>query len=117
MVSMTSGRSDPDQPGVLHGAGEIGVLGQESIAGVDRLGAGLLGRLQDPFGVPIRLGGAAAPSRTATSASRTNGRSASTSECTATVRIPISRAVRMIRRAISPRLATSKVLNIERLSL
>src|SRR5579875_928994 len=45
--------------------------------------------------------------RTASSASRTCGRSASASEYTATVRIPIRRAVRITRRAISPLLATS----------
>ncbi len=42
---------------------------------------------------------------TAASASRTNGRPASTSEWTAIVRTPSRCAVRMIRRAISPRLA------------
>src|SRR5580692_5817580 len=44
---------------------------------------------------------------TASSASRTYGRSASASEYTATVLIPIRRAVLITRRAISPRLATS----------
>src|SRR5260221_14605385 len=51
-------------------------------------------------------------SRTATSASRTCGESASGSEWTATVRRPISLAVRKTRRAISPRLATSRVENV-----
>ncbi len=46
-------------------------------------------------------------SRTATSASRTNGSPASGSECTATVPMPCSRHVAKTRRAISPRLATS----------
>src|SRR5262245_29101825 len=45
--------------------------------------------------------------RTASSASRTYGRSASASEYTATARIPIRRAVLITRLAISPRLATS----------
>src|ERR1700760_3571780 len=45
--------------------------------------------------------------QTAWSASRTNGRCASTVECTATVRTPRRLAVRMMRRAISPRLAIS----------
>src|SRR6516225_9389481 len=44
---------------------------------------------------------------TASSASRTYGRSASASEYTATALIPIWRAVRSTRRAISPRLAIS----------
>src|SRR5438105_7593266 len=43
----------------------------------------------------------------ASSASRTYGRSASASEYTAIARMPIRRAVRITRRAISPRLATS----------
>src|ERR1700722_12540824 len=49
---------------------------------------------------------------TASSASRTYGRSTSASEYTATARIPIRRAVRITRRAISPRLATSTDSNI-----
>src|SRR6266571_319616 len=44
---------------------------------------------------------------TASSASRTYGSSASASEYTATALIPIRRAVRITRLAISPRLATS----------
>ena len=34
-------------PASLAGAGEVGVLGEEAVAGMDRLGAGLLGRLDD----------------------------------------------------------------------
>ena len=33
------GGADPDQPGVDHRLGELGILGQEAIAGMDRLGA------------------------------------------------------------------------------
>src|SRR3954464_892012 len=55
--------------------------------------------------------GGAEPSRTASSASWTNGRSVSASECTAIVRRPIRAAVRSTRRAISPRLATSSDSN------
>ena len=33
-------RADPDQPGVDHGLGELGVLGEEAVAGVHRVGAG-----------------------------------------------------------------------------
>ena len=36
-------RADPDQPGVDDGLGEVGVLGEEAVAGVHRVGAGLLG--------------------------------------------------------------------------
>jgi hypothetical protein len=50
--------------------------------------------------------------RTAASASRTKGNSASASEWTATALIPIRRAVRIMRLAISPRLATSTDSNI-----
>ena len=35
-------RADPDQPGVEHGLGEVGVLGEEAVAGVHRVGAGPL---------------------------------------------------------------------------
>src|SRR5215218_311742 len=48
---------------------------------------------------------------TASSASRTYGRPASTSEWTATARSPMRCTVRITRRAISPRLATSTVSN------
>src|ERR1039458_9299080 len=51
--------------------------------------------------------GDAPPSATASSASRTKGASRSGSENTATVAMPISRAVRWMRRAISPRWAIS----------
>ena len=54
---------------------------------------------------------AAGPMPTASSASRTYGSRASASECTATARRPIRCTVRMMRRAISPRLATSTVSN------
>lgn len=50
--------------------------------------------------------------QTASSAKRTCRLSASAVEKTATVLMPISRQVRMIRRAISPRLAMSILLNI-----
>src|SRR5262249_55110754 len=51
-----------------------------------------------------RLGGG--PMRTASSASATCGASASASEKTATLEMPMARSVRKTRRAISPRLAT-----------
>src|SRR5690606_6992822 len=47
---------------------------------------------------------------TASSAARTKGAVRSASECTATVAMPISLAERMMRRAISPRLAISNFL-------
>ena len=36
--------ADEDEPGRVHGLGEVAVLGQEAVAGVDRVGAGLLAR-------------------------------------------------------------------------
>src|SRR5882762_8905523 len=59
-----------------------------------------------------RAGGG--PIRTASSANRTNGASASASEYSATVAIPIARQVRFTRSAISPRFATS-TLQIDRM--
>src|SRR5262245_32941945 len=55
-----------------------------------------------------RAGGG--PIRTASSANRTNGASASASEYTATVAMPIALHVRITRSAISPRFATSSLL-------
>ena len=43
-------------PGLLAGLGEVGVLGEESVSGVDRLGPGLLGRLEDLLDVQVALG-------------------------------------------------------------
>ena len=37
-------RADPGQPGVDHGLGEVGVLGEEAVAGVDGVGPGLAWR-------------------------------------------------------------------------
>ncbi len=47
---------DPDQAGVDHGLSEVGVLRQEAVAGVDRVGAGLLGGLQQLAEVQVGLG-------------------------------------------------------------
>ena len=51
------GRADERDPGLLAGRGEVGVLGQEPVAGVDRLGAGRLRRLEQPLDVQVALGG------------------------------------------------------------
>ena len=45
--------SDPDQSGVDHGLREAGVLGEEAVAGVDGVGAGLLGDGDDLGDVEI----------------------------------------------------------------
>ncbi len=54
-------RADPGQPGVDDGLGELGVLGQEAVAGVHRVGAGLLGDRDDlgDVEVGVRRGRAA----------------------------------------------------------
>ena len=55
MTSMASaGGPDPDQACVDHSPGEVGILGEEPVAGVDGVGAGLLGCPQD--GVDVEIG-------------------------------------------------------------
>ena len=41
------GRTDPDEAGVLHGPGEVGVLREEAVPGVDRISLGCAGGLDD----------------------------------------------------------------------
>ena len=52
----TGRRTDPGEARVGHRLGELGVLGQESVAGVDGLGAGRLGCRQDLGLVEVALG-------------------------------------------------------------
>ena len=49
--------ADPDEPGLRDRFREIGVLGQEAISGMDRLGLCLPGYFEDPLDVEIRLRG------------------------------------------------------------
>ncbi len=49
-------RADPGQSGIDHRLGEVGVLGQEAITGVDRVGTGLLGGLDDLADVEVGVG-------------------------------------------------------------
>ncbi len=51
------GGADPDQAGVDHGLGEVGVLGEEAVAGVDGVGAGLGGGVQNFVEDEVGLGG------------------------------------------------------------
>jgi hypothetical protein len=95
-------RPDPDEPGADDGVGEACVLRQEPVARMDGVGTGLPGGSNDVVGVEIGAG-----RRTASSAARTCGACSSASTKTATVRRPIARAVRVMRIAISPRLAMS----------
>ena len=55
--------ADPDQSGVEDGLGEVGVLGQEAVAGVDGVGAGLLGSVQQLLEHQVGLGGGLAAQR------------------------------------------------------
>ncbi len=50
------GRSDPGHPARGDRAGEVGVLGEEAVPGVHRLGATALDRVEDGLGVEIALG-------------------------------------------------------------
>ena len=52
-------RADEDDPGLLAGARERGVLGEEAVAGVDRLGARLLRDLEDLVDLQVALAGRA----------------------------------------------------------
>ena len=49
-------RTDPGQPGVDHRLGEVGPLGQESVARVDRVRAGPAGRVDDQITAQVRRG-------------------------------------------------------------
>ncbi len=104
------GRPHEGQAALAAAGGELGPLGQEPVARVDGVGAGALGRVQDGLEVagrsrPRRRRPAARPRRPWP----TNGASRSGSENTATVAMPMDRAVRRTRAAISPRLATSSL--------
>lgn len=44
---------DPDEPGVDHGLGELGVLGEETVTGVHSVSAGPLSDVQEFFDVQV----------------------------------------------------------------
>ena len=52
-----AGRADEDDPGVLAGLRERRVLGEEAVAGVDRLGARALGDVEDLLDAQVVLRG------------------------------------------------------------
>ena len=56
-------RADPGQPGVEHRLGEVGVLRQEPVAGVDGVGTGLRGGREDLADVQVAGGGGVAAER------------------------------------------------------
>ena len=57
------GGPDPDQLGVDDGLGEVGVLAQEAVAGVDAVGAGALRGVEQLVDVQVGLRGGAAAQR------------------------------------------------------
>ena len=56
-VDRVGRRTDEDEPGVHDGAGELGVLGQEPVAGVDGLRARASGGLEDRRGIEVAARG------------------------------------------------------------
>ena len=100
-------RADPDEPGVLDRPREAGVLGEEAVAGMDRLGARALRGLDDALADEVALRGRAGADqerlvrRPARAAPRGRPRSRRRP-----MPMPSSRSVRKIRIAISPRFAT-----------
>ena len=70
-VDRARGRADPGQPGVHDGLGEPGVLGQEAVAGVHGVRAGLRGDVEQLVDDQVGLGGVLPPSAYASSATRT----------------------------------------------
>src|SRR5439155_1656997 len=51
------GRTDPDEAGRLDGPCEGGILGEEPVAGMDRLGIGACGDVENPLGGEVALCG------------------------------------------------------------
>ena len=92
-------------PARCAGGGERLVLGQEAVAGMDRLRAGSAARRRGSRRREVALARRAAADAARLVASATCSASRSASEYTATVRMPSRRAVRATRQAISPRLA------------
>ena len=91
--------ADEDDPGVLEGPREGGALGEEAVAGMDRVRPRRPGGPDDRVDVEVGL------DRDGLVGVVHVGRGAVEPEWTAIVWIPMARADRMIRHAISPRLA------------
>ena len=72
-------RADPGEPGGLDRPREAGVLGEEAVAGMNRLGAGALRRLDQPLLAQVALGRRPGPTD-ASSATRTCSAARSASE-------------------------------------
>ena len=56
-------RADEGHATLGDGPGEVGVLGEEAVAGMDGVGAALLDDAEDGLGVEVALGGGLAPER------------------------------------------------------
>jgi hypothetical protein len=56
-------RTDPDEPVRHHGAGKVRVLGEEAVPGMDRRGAGRLGRREYGVDIAVGLGRVGGPDR------------------------------------------------------
>ena len=100
-------RARPDEADAARPAdlGERRVLGEEAVPGVNRLGVRDLGGRDQLRDVEVALALSSGPMQMLSSASRTGSDPASAVEWATTDRMPISRHVRRIRSAISPRLA------------
>jgi hypothetical protein len=48
-------RTDPDEPGIRYGMGEVRVLGEEAVPGVDRVGSGPQRRRDDEVAAQVRV--------------------------------------------------------------
>ena len=91
--------------------GEVGVLGEEAVAGVDGIGTGLFDRVENGVGVDVGLCGGLATKRVGLVGEPDVQASRSSSLYTATEVMPSSRQARMTRTAISPRLAIRTLEN------
>ena len=110
-----AGRADEDDARLLAGAREGGVLGEEAVAGMDGLGAGLARDLEDPLDVEVAVGRRVAAEQVGLARARDVRRVA--------VELGVDRhrgdrrarrSARMMRTAISPRLAMRILENIVR---
>jgi hypothetical protein len=68
---VSGGGADEDDAGAIAGACELGILRQEAVSRMQRLGAGLERRGDDGVDVEIRLARGRRPDAPASSASRT----------------------------------------------
>lgn len=101
------GRTDPGQAGVDDRLGEVGVLGEEAVPGMHRVGAGTSGDVDQLVDAQVGIRGGVTTQGVRFVGERGVQASRSESAYTATLPRPASRQARMTRTAISPRLAMS----------